>query len=150
MPSKRKIARFAQSWMDWYPETTETDLRDCLHRRFLKGLPKPGEVDVSTEEGCLFLLLAPFIREWRRTFPIDRRQVATDINAVLGECRAQFGWPAGNPPDQPDEPQPQEPHEETASGTDWVRAVCYGLVATAVGVVILFLIVAGLVERLGP
>jgi hypothetical protein len=181
MVSQRNIARYARSWMDYYPETTENELRDQLHQRFLQR-PATWVDAAGFPLGCLFILLAVLKEEWQRTFPksrrqvaadseaveVGRRKVATDIEAVLAECRAQcgwpaaeapdidavlaecqarFGWPAASPPGKPNGPQDQS-NAEPARGHDPVRLVVYGFVAVAVGLVMGLLILAGVLAGL--
>lgn len=114
MPSKRKIARYAEDWLRWYPDRGESDLREALERRFLtpatdaeliqgaaagtaEGASSPGHNPADyLAGGCLGLFLfGPLAVWWNRRFPVDRAQVASDVEAVLEDLRARGRWADG-------------------------------------------------------
>ena len=110
MASKKKIRQYALDWFEWYPNTSEADIRTNLQDRFLgKATPQDkgtaavmssleGMVRVGHPVGCLAgLFLAPWslLRRW--LFPVNVAQIQADIDAVMSELQAEGRW-ASLPP----------------------------------------------------
>lgn len=95
--SRSKISRFAQDWLQWYPETTENELRRALRRRFRgsatdtlfdDALDQTVEGSAIEEWFLSTLLLGPVAAFRHRFFPEAPADPA-DIEAVLAELQAE-------------------------------------------------------------
>jgi hypothetical protein len=95
MVTRRKILQFARDYRGDHPDSSDRELREALHRRFLGNVDYlDAAVEASSKSpttgfpGCLAaLVLAPLFALWYAVFPRDKKQIAQDIEAAVEAVR---------------------------------------------------------------